>query len=58
MAVRLIWLAADPPNIISSSVVGDEGYWIHNARLDRLFDRAFTDDFVEDVMVAPLLSLG
>lgn len=54
---RLFYLSADPPSLISSSVIGDEGYWAHNARLDALFGHAFTDDFVEDVMVAPLLSL-
>lgn len=55
--IRLFFLDADPPSQIVSSVVGDEGYWVHNARLSELFGRAFTDDFVEDVTVAPLLSL-
>lgn len=54
---RLFYLSADPSSLISSSVIGDEGYWAHNARIDALFGHAFTDDFVEDVMVAPLLSL-
>lgn len=56
-ASRLFYLSADPSSLISSSVIGDEGYWVHNARIDALFGHAFTDDFVEDVMVAPLLSL-
>lgn len=54
---RLFYLSADPSSLISSSVIGDEGYWAHNARIDALFGHSFTDDFVEDVMVAPLLSL-
>lgn len=54
---RLFYLSADPPEFLPSSVIGDEGYWVHNARLSALFGRAFTDDFVEDVNVAPFLSL-
>lgn len=53
---RLIYLSADPPQFLPSSVIGDEGYWVHNARLSALFGRAFTDDFVEDVNIAPFLS--
>lgn len=53
---RLLYLSADPPQFLPSSVIGDEGYWVHNARLSALFGRAFTDDFVEDVNIAPFLS--
>lgn len=52
-----IWnLSADPSILLDSGQVGDEGYWLYNARNLALFGSVAQDDFYHDFAAAPLFS--
>jgi len=54
--LRLINLSADPSPLLPPTVAGDEGYWIHHARINALDINFSQDEFREDLTVAPLFS--
>ncbi len=56
LLVRIIWLDSDPPILLSYGSIGDEGLWVHNARLWVLFGSRTIDDFSHDYAIAPLFS--
>lgn len=53
--LRTLSLASDP-KVLPSSVIGDEAYWVHNARQIALFNSIKLDDFNDDLAVAPVYS--
>lgn len=53
---RVINLAADPSILLDSGQVGDEGFWIYNARNLVLFGQTAIDDFYHDLAAAPVFS--
>ena len=53
---RVVNLAADPSILLDSGQVGDEGFWIYNARNLVLFGRTATDNFYHDLAAAPVFS--
>lgn len=58
LAVRILFLGADPSILLDSGQVGDEGYWLYNARSLALFGSLATDDFYHDLAAAPIFSLA
>lgn len=55
--IRILYLDADPSFIKELGDVGDEGYWVHNARNAILFDNWMIDDFNQSLSASPLYSL-
>lgn len=53
---RFIHLRADPSILLDSGQVGDEGYWIYNARNLKIFGHLAKDDFYHDFAAAPFFS--
>lgn len=53
---RVVNLAADPSILLDSGQVGDEGFWIYNARNLVLFGQTAIDDFYHDLAAAPVFS--
>lgn len=52
-----IWnLSADPSILLDSGQVGDEGYWLYNARNLALFGNVAQDDYYHDFAAAPFFS--
>src|SRR3989344_4130685 len=54
--VRFLWLDVYPSTLLTYGQIGDEGLWIHNARLQVLFGQRTIDGFSHDYAVAPLFS--
>ena len=55
--LRLLFLSSDPSILLDSGQVGDEGYWIYNARSLVLFNQFSLDKFFHDLAAAPIFSL-
>ena len=55
LVLRLLFLGSDP-KLLASSIIGDEGYWLHNARQQILFHSIRNDDLNVDLVVAPVYS--
>ena len=55
--VRVLNLGLDPSILLDSGQVGDEGYWVYNARNLALFGKTADDDFYHDFAAAPVFSL-
>ena len=55
-STRFINLRADPSILLDSGQVGDEGYWIYNARNLNTFGHLANDDFYHDFAAAPFFS--
>jgi 4-amino-4-deoxy-L-arabinose transferase-like glycosyltransferase len=55
--IRILYLDADPLFIKELTDVGDEGYWVHNARNVILFDNWMIDDFNQSLSASPLYAL-
>ncbi|MEX2028725.1 MAG: glycosyltransferase family 39 protein [Candidatus Curtissbacteria bacterium] len=55
--LRFWSLSADPSVLLDSGQVGDEGYWLYNARSLALFGKTVPDQFYHDFAAAPLFSL-
>lgn len=53
---RFAFLASDSSILLDSGQVGDEGYWLYNARNLALFGKTAQDDFYHDFAAAPLFS--
>lgn len=56
LGTRFINLKADPSILLDSGQVGDEGYWIYNARNLTTFGHLAKDDFYHDLAAAPFFS--
>ena len=56
LAVRIIYMGSDPSILLDSGQVGDEGYWLYNARNLALFGETVKDQFYHDFAAAPLFS--
>ncbi len=56
--LRFNSLGSDPSILLDSGQVGDEGYWLYNARNLALFHQTARDDFYHDFAAAPLFSVG
>lgn len=56
--LRFWALGADPSILLDSGQVGDEGYWLYNARNLALFGTTVPDQFYHDFAAAPLFSLA
>lgn len=54
--IRIVFLDADPSILLDSGQVGDEGYWVYNARNLALFKQSAGDDFYHDFAAAPVFS--
>lgn len=54
--LRLWDLSSDPSIFLDSGQVGDEGYWLYNARNLALFSSLAKDNFFHDLAAAPLFS--
>lgn len=57
LLLRGVFLEADPSILLDSGQVGDEGYWLYNARNLNLFGGLATDDFYHDLAAAPIFSI-
>lgn len=57
LLVRIIYLEADSSIFLDSGQVGDEGYWLYNARNLAIFGKLAEDDFYHDLVAAPLFTL-
>ncbi|MEK7581051.1 MAG: glycosyltransferase family 39 protein [Patescibacteria group bacterium] len=55
-ATRLFFLDSDPSILLNSGQVGDEGYWVYNARNLKLFKTLALDDFYHDIAAAPVFT--
>lgn len=53
-SVRLFNLKADPSIFLDTGQVGDEGYWLYNARDLKTFGHLAPDEFYHDFAAAPL----
>lgn len=58
LAARTLFLGADPSILLDSGQVGDEGYWLYNARNLVSFGSLAADDFYHDLAAAPIFSLA
>ena len=47
-------LDSDPSIIKRSGDIADEGYWVHNARIETLFSNYKIDEFKMSIYTAPL----
>lgn len=56
LALRTAFLNADPSILLDSGQVGDEGYWLYNARSLALFGKTAPDDFYSDLAAVPIFS--
>lgn len=56
--LRFNSLGADPSILLDSGQVGDEGYWLYNARNLALFGQTAKDDFYHDFAAAPVFSFA
>lgn len=54
--IRFSNLRADPSILLDSGQVGDEGYWIYNARNLKILGHLAKDDFYHDLAAAPFFS--
>ncbi|MDO8487506.1 MAG: glycosyltransferase family 39 protein [Candidatus Curtissbacteria bacterium] len=54
--VRFFNLRVDPSILLDSGQVGDEGYWLYNARNLKTFGHLAPDEFYHDFAAAPLFS--
>lgn len=54
---RILYLQVDSSILLDTGQVGDEGYWLYNARNLKLFGQLATDDFYHDLAAAPIFSL-
>lgn len=57
LLLRAVLLEADPSILLDSGQVGDEGYWLYNARNLNLFGSLAIDDFYHDLAAAPIFSI-
>ena len=56
-AILRVWtLDADPSILLDSGQVGDEGYWLYNARSLATWGKTAIDDFYHDFAAAPIFS--
>lgn len=56
-AILRLWnLSADPSILLDSGQVGDEGYWLYNARNLATYGKTVVDDFYHDFAAAPVFS--
>lgn len=55
-STRFSNLRADPSILLDSGQVGDEGYWVYNARNLKIFGHLAKDDFYHDLAAAPFFS--
>lgn len=53
---RFAFLGSDPSILLDSGQVGDEGFWLYNARSLALFGTTVQDQFYHDYAAAPLFS--
>lgn len=56
LIVRFVSLNADPSILLDSGQVGDEGYWLYNARNLATWGKTAVDDFYHDFAAAPIFS--
>jgi 4-amino-4-deoxy-L-arabinose transferase-like glycosyltransferase len=54
---RLVFLDADPTLFKRTNDIGDEGYWVHEARSAVLFGKWIMDEHVMSIASAPLSAL-
>lgn len=58
MVLRFVSLDADPPCTVGLHFISDEGWWVHNARNNALFDTWILDEFNQSLLVSPTFCLG
>lgn len=56
--LRFYSLGADPSILLDSGQVGDEGYWLYNARNLATFGQTAKDNFYHDFAAAPVFSFA
>lgn len=56
--IRFWALDADPSILLDSGQIGDEGYWLYNAKSLALFGKTVPDQFYHDFAAAPLFSFA
>lgn len=57
LLVRILFLGSDPSILLDSGQVGDEGYWIYNARYLALFGTLAPDEFFHDIAAGPIFTI-